>query len=360
MVTQAKAQTEEYDREAEESEKFGYLGGMEGAMKNQYKINEVFRTEAESLRLPQFCSASLPDLFHQESFVKLTKESLSNGFSLQSADSNVNFSLANDQMYAVDASNDGARYRKVTTSEGEYIRAQMERLPDEGRRRFCVDLIFTQLEKRKIGDVVPGVDMRDYVERIISGLSNDELASVQTGYQFYASRIQQKIETLLAEHREGRFFDLLESREVLCRPMFTLPQIITPVETLDGLESSLYESEAAVNAVERKIIEEVASLPNVRWWHRVVESKSYSFSINGFINHYPDFLVMTNKNTLVALEVKGDDRDNSDSERKLRLGRKWAEKSGEAFRYYMVFDNLIWSKEGAYDLSDFIDLMRKL
>jgi type III restriction enzyme len=142
--------------------------------------------------------------------------------------------------------------------------------------------------------------------------------------------------------------------------MFELPKIITPVETLGGLEKSLYESEAAVNSVERKIIEEVAALPNVKWWHRIVESKPYSFSINGFITHYPDFMVMTNKETLVIVEVKGDDRDNSDSERKLRLGRKWAEIAGDNFRYYMVFDKLNWKKEGAYDLSEFVGVIGKL
>jgi len=126
------------------------------------------------------------------------------------------------------------------------------------------------------------------------------------------------------------------------------------------LEKSLYESEAAVNNTERKVIEEIASLPNVKWWHRIAESKPYSFSINGFITHYPDFFIMTAKGTLVVVEVKGDDRDNSDSERKLRLGRKWADKAGDDYRYYMVFDNLNWSKEGAYDLSDFVELMKKL
>jgi len=69
---------------------------------------------------------------------------------------------------------------------------------------------------------------------------------------------------------------------------------------------------------------------------------------------------MTEKGILVVVEVKGDDRDNSDSERKLRLGRKWADKAGDGYRYYMVFDKLNWSKEGAYDLSEFIELMKRL
>ena len=69
---------------------------------------------------------------------------------------------------------------------------------------------------------------------------------------------------------------------------------------------------------------------------------------------------MTTRGTLVVVEVKGDDRDNSDSERKLRLGRKWAEKAGDGFRYYMVFDKLNWSKEGAFELAEFVGLMGRV
>lgn len=359
MLSQAVTQTQEYERETEESDKLGFLGGLEGSMKHQYTMNVAFRTEAEELCIPQFCIVTGVDLFHSENFVKLHKEKLSVGFSLRNADSNVNFSLAGGAMYAVDASDGGAKYRKMTTRESEYIRSQIERLPDEGKRRFCVELISRQLEHKTIGDLILQDDMRSYVERVVGSLTNDDFGTLQTSFQFYANRIQQKIEDLLSDYREIRFFDQIESRDILCKPMYKFTKVITPVETLNGLDKSLYESEAAVNSTERKIIEEIAALPNVKWWHRISESKPYSFSINGFITHYPDFLVMTQTGTLVIIEVKGDDRDNSDSERKLRMGRKWADKAGDGYRYYMVFDELNWSKEGAYNLSEFINLFKK-
>ncbi|MCL2620054.1 MAG: DEAD/DEAH box helicase family protein [Defluviitaleaceae bacterium] len=360
MLVQAVVRTQEYKLEAEESEERGYLGGLEGAMKNQYKMNDEFVAEFGGLLVPQFCVSSEPDLFSNENYAKLHKEHLSKGFSLANADSNVNFALTSGEMYAVDASNKGAVYRKMTVVETEYVRSKMERLPDEGKRKYCVDLITSHLEQRPIGNFILGKDLYAYVERVVSNLSSDDFAAMQTGFQFYASRILVKIEILLDEHRESRFFSLLESGDILCLPMFGLPKVITPTETLDGLEKSLYESEASVNSVERKVIEEIAALKNIRWWHRIVERKPYSFDINGFVTHYPDFIVMTTKGTLVAIEVKGDDRDNSDSERKLRLGRKWAEKAGDTYRYYMVFDKLNWKKEGAYELSDFVELMVKL
>ena len=58
------------------------------------------------------------------------------------------------------------------------------------------------------------------------------------------------------------------------------------------------------------------------------------------------------------IETKGDDRDNGDSKRKLKLGRHWATQSGGNYRYFMVFDHI--SLEGAYTVDGFIDVMKNL
>lgn len=85
---------------------------------------------------------------------------------------------------------------------------------------------------------------------------------------------------------------------------------------------------------------------------------AFYFKINGFINHYPDFIIYTKKGNSILLETKGDDRDNSDSEKKIRLGKAWERKAGEKFKYFMVFER----KEvtDAYKLEDLIKIIRDL
>lgn len=78
------------------------------------------------------------------------------------------------------------------------------------------------------------------------------------------------------------------------------------------------------------------NLDNVLFWHR--NPSRMGFCINGYMNHYPDFIVRLNSGITVLLETKGDDRDNSDSRAKVELGRIWANKAGEQYRYFMVFD----------------------
>lgn len=69
---------------------------------------------------------------------------------------------------------------------------------------------------------------------------------------------------------------------------------------------------------------------------------------------------MTEKGTIVLIETKGDDRDNSDSKDKLRLGRKWQELAGSKYKYYMVFDENDTGLDGAYRVADFLDLLKRL
>ena len=77
-------------------------------------------------------------------------------------------------------------------------------------------------------------------------------------------------------------------------------------------------------------------MDNVVFWHRNPD-RTNGFGINGFINHYPDFIVVLKSGRIVLLETKGGDRDNSDSRRKLELGTLWANRAGDKYRYYMVF-----------------------
>ena len=82
------------------------------------------------------------------------------------------------------------------------------------------------------------------------------------------------------------------------------------------------------------------------------------FRINGFLNHYPDFIVKTKAGRIIALETRGDDRDDTDSELKLKLGKLWEAKAGRDYRYMMVFENN--PVDGAERLADALAKIRQL
>jgi type III restriction enzyme len=68
--------------------------------------------------------------------------------------------------------------------------------------------------------------------------------------------------------------------------------------------------------------------------------------------------VKTTFGKVIILETKGDDRDNSDSVRKLKLGKEWEKQAGKQFRYFMVFENK--PIDGAYKLADALGLLGQL
>lgn len=364
MIADAQVQAEAYEQETAQSVALGLLGGELGAKMNQFQMNPEYREEAEGLRLPMFFYHAAPNLFTAKNYERLTREKLSEGFSLRNADGNISFALSTGDMYAVDIQATGAsvpKYQRMTKAESDYIRGRLETLPVERKVKMCVDMIVHHLETvRSIKDVVESSDLKLYVARVVSGVTNDDITALQTAVPFFAQKIQQKIEALLDIYREKAFNTELDAGELYCRPAFTFAKVITPADTFDGLSKSLYEVEASVNHFERHVIEAVSSLNNVRWWHRIIERKNNSFFINGFINHYPDFIVMTTLGNVVIIESKGDDRDNSNSQHKLNLGRKWADKAGERFRYFMVFENNDWKLDGSYTLDEFIPVMGRL
>lgn len=336
----------------------GFIGGELGDMLTQNAIQAYLAKEASALRVPQFFLRSVPDLFGDE-FELLEPENLSEGFSLAGQDAQVRFELATGEMYRVDVEENGEavpKYKRASSELNEYIRRRLAQLPPEQKVQNCTNMLYAQINRN---NRYAASEINDYVRRIVGGMTEDELAAMETAIPTYAAKIQEKIKGLEEAYREALFLRWLDAGKIVCRDSYALPRVITPAETTDAIPKSLYEAEKDdMNNGEHELIDAVVALGNVKWWHRIIDRKG--FRLNGYINHYPDFMVMTNSGKLVLIEYKGDDRDNSDSERKLKLGRKWQAQAGQNYRYFMVFKNRDFGIDGAYTLDRFIEIMKEL
>lgn len=58
------------------------------------------------------------------------------------------------------------------------------------------------------------------------------------------------------------------------------------------------------------------------------------------------------------IETKGDQLDNSDSRAKVELGTIWANKAGENYRYFMVFDKK--QPEGAITVNELSNQLQEM
>ncbi len=357
MVQTATQQAESYT-EAVSTPDDGFMGGELGDMLQQNAIQAHFAKEVSELRLPQFFLRSVPDLFGDE-YELLQPENLSEGFSLAGQDAQVRFELATGDMYRVDVEEHGEavpKYKRASSELSEYIRNRLAQLPPEQKIQSCTKMLCSQINRN---NRYAAAEINDYMRRIVAGMTADELAAMETAIPTYAAKIQEKIKGLEEAYREDQFLRWLDTGKIVCMESETLRPVITPAQTTDAIPKSLYEAEKDdMNNGEHELIDAVVALENVKWWHRIIERND--FHLNGYINHYPDFMVMTNSGKLVLIEYKGDDRDNSDSERKLKLGRKWQAQCGQNYRYFMVFKNREFGIDGAYTMDQFVEIMKEL
>ena len=356
MIQQATTQTQQYNSEVENNDDFGFTGGELGDMLKQNAIQDCYKESIQDLRIPQFFMQTVPDLFG-DAYELLEPDNLSEGFTISGQDAQISFELATGEMYSVDLQEQGdavPKYKRASKDESEYIREHLAKLPPEEKIRSCTDMICRQINK---SNRYATSDINAYVHRIVENMTEDEIAAMETAIPVYAKKILSKIETLEETYREQQFYRWLDSGKVVCREHYEFPQVITPADTTDSIPYSLYEAEKNdINNFESRVLDYIVGFGNIQWWHRIIERKG--FRINGFINHYPDFVIKTKSGKIIMLETKGDDRDNSDSKRKLKLGRHWQSQCGTNYRYFMVFDNV--ELDGAYTVDGVIDIIKDL
>jgi type III restriction enzyme len=238
--------------------------------------------------------------------------------------------------------------------DGEVKERVMTYILDPSRKDSRVKN-FTKRLMDLIGNMfpIPDKEIEKYINRILDDFKDEQFSDLSANEYTYKDKIKFKIITLSEQFAEKKFKDFLDTDKVFIKPSFTLPKSISPGDTAKDITKSLYEKEGSMNGFEERVINEIGNMNNIAFWTRNLERKG--FRINGFVNHYPDFIIQTKRGKTIVLETKG---DHLDAEQKIRLGGLWAGKAGNQFRYFMVYDRRV--VEGAYKLEDFINIIKEI
>ena len=324
-----------------------------------FSVKPEFREEIEALRIPQFFQVIPNTLFTDGAYVLLDEAQLAEEFTLRDKDSVIDFSTADDEIREIDVreTEDGLpKVFKMKSAEQRYFKEYFNNLPSENRVRVCKDTMFHKLNKM---NGIDAEELKAYLERIVGNMDKDQLSAMEKAIQAYGEKIKNKIEVLLKKHCQKTFFDWLETERIACRPSFRLPDHIHPTTHTKIYGKSLYQAEEGnMNSLESALVIELTALPNVRWWHRNISRQG--FCINGFLNHYPDIIIRTEKGKLICAETKGEHLKNEDSREKIELGMAWSSHAGSQFRYYMVFKEENNLPKGAVSMSQFLEIIKAL
>lgn len=333
-------------------------------MNNNYSIKPIFLKEATSVSLPLFVQKTdSVNLFGDDTrFTPIEKSDLLEGIDLSIEDHKIDFTRSAAEAEQIDLASDYEDgtdsvpvHKQLNMKQLEYLKQQLLSIPPEGKKNQLAETIAKKLNIQEI----PEKMLSQYIYDCIKNMDNEAIDDLITFQLQTIDTIKTKVNSILDDYRYKTFKDWIDLGKIKFddSQVYTFPKQITVLNKMVGVQKGLYKEEDNVNGFEDRVISAVANDENVLFWHRNQE-RGKGFYINGFINHYPDFIVKLRSGHVLLIETKGDDRDNSDSERKLELGKMWANKAGQLFRYYMVFDKK--AMDGAITVKDLLSTISKL
>lgn len=357
ILENAQKQAEEMDKQIENQDDFMIAPDIAPQVKTA-TIQSVFADSAKQVVLPMFYvtnDSPQDSLFGRPDDVKLEGQHLLKTFKLSAQSADITFAAAETSMYKVDidekTDEHAPRYEKVKGATYNYILDYIRQSENFEKKLHRCSVIVAET----MGKMIPLTqkDIQGYVARIFENFNDEQLEDFMRHIQEYTLIIKKKILALEDEHKEKEFCDMLNVDKIFTKPAYSIPNKITLKSPSQGITKMLHTKEESVNGFEAEVINAVANLESVEWWTRNVEMRG--FYINGFINHYPDFIIKTKKGKIVLLETKG---DHLEAAKKIQLGNLWASKSGNEYRYCLVYKDR--QVDGAYTKSEFIDMMKSL
>jgi type III restriction enzyme len=169
------------------------------------------------------------------------------------------------------------------------------------------------------------------------------IAQLSVNRYLFADRLSEVITAALEASAKISFGALLSKKKISVAPFDSYPSVIalkSPVGKI--FNKNLYQRIDGINGEERSFVErlDLDTLDNVEYWVRNRE-KVDPFYIQGWKKgkFYPDFVAVTKKSNIVALEWKGEDRiSNEDTAYKVQMAKEW-EKLGKGSLHFFLVHN---------------------
>lgn len=353
LQTQAQQLSDEYNQIIEEQEQAGDIDPLAPIIPREkmYSINEQYKDVAANMNIPTFHIQTNQSQIFTDNWIELDKSMLSQGFDLSKEDANIEFKTFRPDAVTIDVASSGDAVRRANRALTEEVRKYFLENPATSKKRLCGQ-IAGMIKLDDVGEFA----IQDFVSRAISGRDADEIRNLITNMSDTCEAIKKKIEELLDVYREKIFTRLVAIKKIKLKGHYTFIDKISMKDELVGIDKGLYAAEERVNGFECDVVSAIADHPNVLFWHR--NRKNKEFCINGFINHYPDFIVKMKSGATIIVETKGDHLDNSDTAKRISLGNKWASLAGDGFHYFMVFETK--KIKGAITVKEFLHYLDEL
>ncbi|MBO7062251.1 MAG: DEAD/DEAH box helicase family protein [Fibrobacter sp.] len=353
----ARQENETMEKQIQESKSTGVAptpADLEKQVKNAH-IKENFIESASGICLPKFfmnMDGIENDLFGLCE-MEFEKDMLLKKFPLRTCDTSINFDNVDAEIYKVDLDENTKDNTPTFCKVGKEAQTSLAQwilsIKDvESKRKKCAELLVGLVGKMY---PIPDQEIKIYIERVLESFNDTAFNHMLNNSTPYAAKIKAAIQNHADTYVHKEFLSKVDSDKIILKPTYTFKKQKPYSAKGKSIAKGLYEPEESFNNFEAEVVNELANLDNVEFWTRNKERAD--FGINGFINHYPDFIIKTKKGKIVLLETKG---DHLDAAKKIELGNLWASKAGNEYRYCLVYEDR--NVEGAYTKEKFLSQMR--
>lgn len=348
---------ERFEHEVDSENASSFLLNGLGGGSNAYRMREAVAESARALAVSQFMIRVDGGLFtDDETWKPLDREDLLVEFKLSRCGIDcvsinpLTFSEARKIDLADDV--DVYRIRQLDLSERNNMTMLFATMTDEGKRDSLKSAVLDAMSGQ-FKNTYGRSQLAQYIGRVVDDMDMPVVEECYKSASDVARAVADAVRSLADDFCEACFGKLLSRGDVKLEPEYRFSESVVQANPMTSYDKGLYEAEdGRVDGLERRMVDLLANSQRVKWWHRVVERKAGEFSINGFVNHYPDFLALRNDGVLMAIETKGEHL-GEDAKRKLRLGTRWADMAGAGFQYFMVFEREAPDADNAFTLAEF-------
>jgi hypothetical protein len=270
---------------------------------------------------------------------KLAFEDILGGdFKLASQDSDFDFKIHYDL--------DGEATIDITEDD-EWLLGKQLSLPYQYLEgEHSIEELAAWIDKKLRFPMISPEDKLAFIEKAITSQIKKRklhIAQLSVNRYLFADRLSEVITAALEASAKISFGALLSKKKISVAPFDSYPSVIalkSPVGKI--FNKNLYQRIDGINGEERSFVErlDLDTLDNVEYWVRNRE-KVDPFYIQGWKKgkFYPDFVAVTKKSNIVALEWKGEDRiSNEDTAYKVQMAKEW-EKLGKGSLHFFLVHN---------------------
>lgn len=231
------------------------------------------------------------------------------------------------------------------TEDNEWLQGKQLSLPYQYLDgEHSQEELVTWLDKKLRFPMLTPEDKNAFIEKAITNQIKKHkrsLAELSVNRYLLADRLSVVINEVLEKHTKKVFADLISKKKITVELFEEYPSTIalkSPVPKV--FNKNLYERIDGINGEERGFVERIdlGALDGIEFWVRNRE-KVDPFFIQGWRKgkFYPDFVAVTKKGTIVALEWKGEDRvSNEDTAYKIEIATEWEKLGKGKQRFFLV------------------------